>query len=211
MPRWLAFHASEFGTTLNHVTLSWDEPIPGENAACIAAGFRLNNDMVLSMSSYAGGVTTNPNRIIRPLVSDDDWQAIAALQIDVDREYFAYPEDGGEFRRTQLLSARQMSQRGRGDWWGAYLQDQLVGGMGLYFDRERTLGRFQYVTILAAFRRQRVCSTLLDHIARHAFATVRPRQLVINTGADETNPAKAAYQKIGFSEATRSFAVTRMI
>lgn len=206
---WMNTHREVFGATLNHVTLSWDEPTPGFIDEFIAAGFRPSNGLALSMCTYGGGAAINPDIAVRTLHETSEWEAMLAQQIVADREDFGYPEDGGFFRRTEMKSLKAMAEDGQGHWWGAFDGPELVGGMGLYFDVERTVGRFQYVTTRASHRRQRVCTTLLDRAVRHAFETVKVKQLVICTGADDSNPAITAYRNFGFREAVRSYALTR--
>ena len=209
LDRWLKIHETVFGKTLTHITLGWDEDAPGDNGQFIAAGFKTEDGIGLSMSSYTGGTTINSSLVVRSLQSDADWQQIIDLQVEIDRDDFHYTEDNGAFRTIQMKGLRTMADEGQGDWWGAYDQGELVGGMGLYFDVERTIGRFQYVTTRASHRRQRVCTTLLDHVVQHAFTTVRPEQLVISTGADANNPAIKVYENFGFTRAIRSYALIK--
>ncbi len=207
--RWLQIHDQVFGKTLNHVTLGWDEANPGSTEEFLADGFKSSDGMVLSLSEYSGETTINPKLEVRKLTSESEWKEMTDLQIEIDRDYFKLPQDNGVFRNNQMVALKKMADEGQGDWWGAFDQGELVGGMGLYFDEDRTIGRFQYVTTRESHRRQRVCTTLLDQVVRHAFATVRPESLVINTGADDDNPALVVYKKFGFREAMLSHALTR--
>ncbi len=207
---WLAVHRDAFGTRLNHVTLGWDEPVPGATAQFVEAGFKASHGVSFSISGYSAGAKINPRLTVRALRTTAEWEAMVEQHKQVDRDDFGYPVDDSGFRTRQLVSARRMAEAGRGDWWGAYLAETLVGGMGLFYDERGTTGRFQYVTTSPAHRRQRVCTTLLDHVVRHAFETVRPGVLVISTGADEGNPALNVYQGFGFKEAMRSYAFTRL-
>ncbi|MEM9235266.1 MAG: GNAT family N-acetyltransferase [Verrucomicrobiota bacterium] len=207
--RWLEAHRQTFGDQLNHVTFAWDEPSPGATRQFLELGFEESNGIALSITEHPEAARTNPELEIRALQSDEDWQAMISQQERIDREDFAYPEGDGLFRKRQMAGARRMAEAGHGDWWGAYLRDLLVGGMGLFFDEHRSLGRFQCVTTVAEFRRKRVCTTLLDHVVRHAFKTVNPAQLIICTGAEEENAAIPVYRNFGFKEAMRGYAVIR--
>ena len=209
--RWLEIHRQTFSTTLNHITLGWDEDHPGVTDEFLDAGFEVHDGISLSMAAYESGARINPALVVRKLRSDSEWKQMVDLQIEIDREDFDQGNDGGVFRTTQMKSLRTMAEEGHGDWWGAFHRDseELVGGMGLYFDADRTIGRFQYVTTRSSYRRQRVCTTLLDHVVRHAFERVQPEQLVISTGADDNNPAIQVYQNFGFSPADRSYALTK--
>lgn len=80
--------------------------------------------------------------------------------------------------------------------------------MGLFFDAECTIGRFQNVATVSVHRRKGVCTTLLDHVSENAFKEVGVKELVINTGDDENNPAKRVYQSVGYKECMRSFGLT---
>ena len=186
LSRWLQIHEHIFGSALNHITLGWDEDHPGVTGEFVDAGFKIQDGIGLSIAAYENPVATNPDLVVRRLRSDSEWKQMVDLQIEIDREDFQYGGDNGDFRTTQMNSLRAMAEEGRGDWWGAFDQDSeaVIGGMGLYFDADHTFGRFQYVTTRSTSRRQRVCTTILDHVVRHAFETFHPEQLVISTGAD---------------------------
>jgi len=130
------------------------------------------------------------------------------LQVKVDIDEWGLGEDPGEFRRSQEIAFRKMSLQGRGDWWGAFMGDELVGSMGLFFDRERRVGRFQNVATAAEHRRKGICSTLLDEVSRMAFDEVGVSELIINTGDAEDNPAKLVYQSLGYADGVKSFGLS---
>ena len=82
--------------------------------------------------------------------------------------------------------------------------------MGLFFDEQNQVGRFQNVSTSPAHRRQHVCTTLLDHIVRHAFTAVGAEKLVIATGAEDDNAAIPTYQNLGFKFTAPNFALKRI-
>ncbi len=208
--RWLARHAAEFGDTLNHTTIAWDEPSPGDHRGFLDRGFRLDSGAALSLERYDTPPPTNPALIVRPVVDDHGWREVVRVQTRCDDEDPHFTPDGGVFRTAQALAARRFAEAGRGQWWGAYDGDTLLGSLGLFFDETGELGRFQYVTTDPAHRRRKACSTLLDHAIRHAFDTVGAKRLVICTEGIETNPAMTVYQRCGFRPADTSYAVTRL-
>jgi len=210
LARWLQIHNTVFGNSLNHMVLGWDEPVPGEIQQFVDAGFVASHGIVLALHSPPPITPTNPDLIVRPLRGQAEWDAMTRQQSDADREDFAYPEDGGVFRASQMAAAKRMAEDGQGDWWGAFLDGQLVGGMGLFFDEAGSIGRFQYVTTAIAHRRQRVCTTILDHVVRDAFDRISPEVLVICTGAEDDNPAIPTYRNFGFRDAMRSYAFRRI-
>lgn len=209
--KWHTQHAHVFGDTLNHLTFGWDEDAPGYITEFITAGFRSVPGLNLTLNAAPHAVRINPDLVVRPIKSDAEWEAVAVSQIEVDRTDFDYPEDDGEFRRSQVIAARKLAEHNRGDWWGAFAGEKLVGSMGLYFDEARKLGRFQYVTTSPRHRRQRVCTTLLNHVTRHAFEHVGVKTLVIHTGDEDHNHAKDVYQNFGFRPTSKSYAVTRLL
>ncbi|WP_221031563.1 GNAT family N-acetyltransferase [Actomonas aquatica] len=213
--RWLERHAAEFGDSLNHITIAWDEEIPGESDGFIAQGFRLESSAALSLAhtDYADSSPppVNPALTVRPVTDDHGWREVVRVQTLCDDEDPHFDADGGAFRTRQALAAHRMIENGRGTWWGAYDRDTLLGSLGLFFDETGELGRFQYVTTDPAHRRRKACSTLLDHAIRHAFTTVGAKTLVICTEGVASNPAMALYQRFGFRPAGQSYAVTRLI
>lgn len=207
--QWLQVHHQHFGDTLNHRVFGWDECSEGEITAFLENGFKTSHGIALSLKQPSERPRLNPSLEIRPIVSAADWELVAQQQIRCDREDFQYPEDGGAFRRQQLANYQAMSADRRGNWWGAFEGDTLVGNMGLFFDAQNRVGRFQNVGTHPAYRRQRVCTTLLDHIVRDAFDRVGAEQLVICTGMEYDNPSIPTYRNFGFTDAGSSYAVMR--
>lgn len=207
---WLTVHDEAFGESLNHHIFGWDVPQEGDISAFLAAGFKTSHGISLALTEYTMPVPINPSVTVRPILTDEDWEAVINEQILVDRVDFANPEDGGEFRRKQMMAYRPLIAKGRGHWWGAFIENKLVGNMGLFFDEANIVGRFQNVSTHPAHRRKRICTTLLDHIVRHTFETVEAKQLVICTGADDDNAAIPTYKNFGFKFAAPSFALKRI-
>ena len=176
----------------------------------MADGFKTSHGISLVMNEYPMAVSINPAVTVRPILTDEDWEAVLLEQGLVDRIDFNYPEDNGVFRRNQMMAYRKLIENGRGHWWGAFLNEGLVGDMGLFFDEQNEVGRFQNVSTHPAHRRELICTTLLDHIVRHAFEEIRAKQLVICTGAEDDNAAIPTYQNFGFQFAAPNFAVKRI-
>ena len=158
-------------------------------------GFELNEETVLALSDSPTQVRTNPDLDIRKLTHDWEWQASIELQI---AEGFSSVSaaDYRIFKTDQMANYRLNSERGHGHWWGAFLGDELVGDMGLYFDFTGKITRFQNVGTAMAHRRKRVCTTLLDSIVRQTLPQVD--QLVIVT--DQGSIAETIYCSLGFQK-----------
>lgn len=210
LARWLEVHENAFGDSLNHQVFGWDEPREGDISEFLSAGFSPSHGIALSLQSPPRDTVINPELTVRPISTDAEWQQVLEQQIRVDRIDFKYPEDGGVFRRNQLKEDRQLAAEARGHWWGAFRGDQLAGNMGLFFDEQNQIGRFQNVATDPDFRRQRVCTTLLHHIVAHAFTEVGAEKLVICTSSEDENPAIPTYQSFGFQFEAPNYAVKRI-
>ena len=89
---------------------------------------------------------------------------------------------------------RKMAQAGLGAWFGAFLENQLVADLGLFF--EAGVGRFQQVETHPDFRRRGICGTLVYHSSRFGFEKMEARTLVMV--ADEHYHAARIYESVGF-------------
>lgn len=207
---WLKTHRNAFGEFLKHHIFGWDEPREGDISAFLEDGFQTSHGISLMMNEYSTPVPINPSITVRPIQTDEDWEAVLHEQELVDNIDFSYPDDNGVFRRKQMMAYQKLIEAGRGHWWGAFEHENLVGDMGLFFDETNEVGRFQNVSTHPAHRRKRICTTLLDHIVRHAFETVGAKQLVIATGAEEDNPAIPTYKNFGFQLAAPNYALKRV-
>jgi hypothetical protein len=206
---WMDIHQSEFGETLAHVTFGWDSENQGTVDEFQHNGFNLVDDVVLRMRKYKAIARINRDIEIRKISNDRDWAAVTALQVKVDTEDMGFgDEDKGAFRKSQEIAFRKMIEIGLGDWWGAFLGDELISSMGLFFDRDLTIGRFQNVATASKHRGKGACTTVLDYASRNAFEVVGVKELAINTGDDESNPAKHVYQAIGFRDGIKSYGLT---
>lgn len=202
--KWMKIHQKEFGTKPAHLAIGWDTGEKGDPSEFVENGFELNEGIVLSLSDSPTQVRTNPALDIRKLTHDWEWQASIELQI---AEGFSSVSEADYriFKTDQMANYRLNSERGHGHWWGAFLEDELVGDMGLYFDPTGKIGRFQNVGTAKAHRRKRVCTTLLDAIVRQTLPQVD--QLVIVT--DQGSIAETIYRSLGFQEHCFQFGLCR--
>ncbi len=193
--KWLQIHQEEFGPKPRHIALGWDSDEKGDPSQFLKDGFELTDDIVLTLSGSSTQVRTNPELEIRRLAQDWEWQASIELQI---AEGFprVNDEDYRIFKTAQMANYRLNSERGHGDWWGAFLGDELVGDMGLYFDLSKKIARFQNVGTSIPHRRKRVCTTLLDTVVRQSLS--KAEQLVIVT--EPSSVAETIYRSLGFQE-----------
>ncbi|MGH8778126.1 GNAT family N-acetyltransferase [Paraburkholderia sp.] len=140
-------------------------------------------------------VSTNAAVAVRPLNSNEDWDAWATMLLaDMDD-----PSDVTSIRYVawQQAAYRTLVSRGLGDEWGAFIDGELAGSLGLFFIGG--IGRFQSVLTGEPYRNRGVCKTLVSEaIARTAG---RANRLVMV--ADESHHAGTIYETLGFRRRDR--------
>lgn len=203
--RWKALFAREIGTPdqVRHLAFGWDtvEGETGEVAPFLAAGFDLDTSIVLTARQVHIPPKFNPGVEIRAFESDEDWEQATQNQIAHREPQFSL-EGYTKFRRAKMASYRAMAAQGLGHWFGAYVEGQLAGDLGLFVDQtEDKVGRFQFVTTYETFRRQGVCSTLVYKVAQFGFTNMGVETLVMV--ADEDYFAARIYESVGFQPTER--------
>jgi GNAT superfamily N-acetyltransferase len=181
-----------------HLAFGWDVTgdEPGEVGPFLERGMEYEAAPVMIASSLAPSARANDEVEVRALTTDAEWEAATMLQIasrDMRHGLGAYTA----FKRAQMARYRAMSEAGRGEWYGAFLGDELVGDMGLFHDGEG-VARYQSVETAQARRRQGVCTRLLAEAARQGAARHGGfDQLVIV--AEPGGPAARVYERAGFA------------
>jgi pimeloyl-ACP methyl ester carboxylesterase/GNAT superfamily N-acetyltransferase len=101
-----------------------------------------------------------------------------------------------DFKERAMASCRNVQERGYGSWWGTFMNDQLVGDMGLFFDPDEKVGRFQSVETHTDYQNRGVCKTILKHILKWSIEDHGISDLVIVTTKE--NHAQHVYRSMGF-------------
>ena len=206
--KWIRMHREEFGDKLKHVTFSWDEEIRGDLECFETAGFKVNDDVALTLRDECLFDGDNPNVEVRRIVDEAGWEECLQLQIKMDQGPGGIIDEGGAFRRRQVDCFKRLTADGRGNWWGGYIDGKLATTMGLFFDEKEEVGRFQNVLTLPEFRRQRAAATVLAEMSRCAFKEGRAKELVIHTGAEEDNVALGLYTLIGYERRQKNYGMS---
>lgn len=200
--RWPELFAGEIGRPpgVKHQTFGWDstEGEIGRAEEFVGRGYRLIQMDVLATSEVRPPRHLNEGVQVRPLRSDDDWQAALDNQLrnrDDNHEESSYRE----FRRRQNLRYRTMQDAGLGYWYGAFLEGQLVADLGLYV--LDGLARFQNVVTDADHRRRGVAGTMVYRASLEAVEKLGAEQLVII--ADRGSDAGRLYRSLGYELAER--------
>ena len=140
-------------------------------------------------------VATNSWVKVRPFAAQQDWDDWSRMQLaDMPN-----PTDitSQRYMAHQQTAYRRLIDRGLGNWWGAFINDEQVGSLGLFF--LDGIGRFQSVITGPQHRNRNVCKTLVSEVIRQSAG--RSSRLVIV--ADETYHAGKIYEAIGFQQQGR--------
>lgn len=192
---WISAFKKEFGERLGHITFGWESQEIGYIDEFIQAGFSRESESVLVLEGLEATHISRNDLVVRKIESDADWEKVLNLQVytsegeNPSEEYLDFKTRGFEAYRT-------LSENGDGNWWGAFLDDRLVGDMGLYFDDSIETGRFQSVETHPDYRRIGVCSKLLHSVSMDALKKNPSIKLVICTEMD--SDAERIYRKLGF-------------
>lgn len=200
LERWRALFAQEIGVPpqVKHQVFGWDSPEGTEGAVqpFLAAGFRLERNLVLASTAPLLPARPSSEVRIRPLKTDADWERAVENQVACREPEF---EEGEylQFQRQQMARYRRLAASGHGDWYGAFIGRRLVADLGL-FNREG-VGRYQSVVTHPAFRRRGIAGTLVCEAGRQALARYGLQALVIVADQD-SSPARL-YASLGFAPA----------
>ncbi|WP_028226913.1 GNAT family N-acetyltransferase [Paraburkholderia ferrariae] len=176
-----------------HRAFTWPEGAKGavEVEAFVQQGYDLTVCRVLAAHPREiHPVAINPEVKVRRFESQQDWDDWSRMQL-------ADMPDPDDIRSRLFMANReavyrQLIGRGLGDWWGAFIGDEQVGSLGLFF--LDGIGRFQWVITSERHRNQKVCKTLVTEAIR--MTEGQSKRLVMV--ADEAYHAGAIYEAMGF-------------
>jgi ribosomal protein S18 acetylase RimI-like enzyme len=213
--RWEAAFAREFAAQpeTRHHTFCWDRTDDDVGAArteFAPAGYAL--EVTVGLVARPDQIRAHPraNRevAVRPLdpAGDDDlWDEVVEMQV-AGRDAEDHAEESYRaFSRRRLDDLRRLFAAGRGAWYVAQLDGEMVGSCGVVVTEGR--GRFQSVDTALAYRRRGICSRLIVEAAHHAAATYGARRFVI--AADAEYHALGIYESLGFAPVERVAGVCR--
>jgi hypothetical protein len=135
-------------------------------------------------------VATNSLVEVRKFGTQRDWD-------DWSRMQFADMPNPSNITSQRYLAHlqtayRTLIARGLGNWWGAFINDEQVGSLGLFFFGG--IGRFQSVLTAEQHRNRNICKTLVSEVIKLT-AGQSDRLVMV---ADESYHAGALYEAMGF-------------
>ena len=201
---WLARFAAEFPAA-RHVTLAVSTPFPVTPppgapppgalvpADFPAAGLEPERGTVLTAASVTPPPRPAEQAGIRPLESDDDWQA----SLDLGVRCFG-AEGSQEYLVRRNDARRRLIRAGRGAWFGAFGGGRLLAQLGVC-DAGDGRARYQDVETDPAARRRGLAGTLVWQAGLYARQVMGAATLVIV--ADPAGEAIRVYRSCGFAGA----------
>ena len=198
--RWTALFEREVGRPpeVTHKVFGWDAAGEGEGdiEPFLAAGYALETSAVMATSTLKLPQKYNHDVKIRAL-TEADYAAVVDLHVLSGYEGES-EADYRPFWEANMRGFGRMVRAGRGAWFGAFLDGELVADMGIFTDGE--LARYQAVVTHPEYRRRGICGTLLYEVGRYALRR-GARTLVIV--ADDAYFAKNIYASVGFTPKER--------
>jgi ribosomal protein S18 acetylase RimI-like enzyme len=202
---WLERFETEFPDT-HHRAFGFDVT---DGAADDVVGFAergLEVDVSSVMTATAVRPPLHPNdeAVYRPFELDSDW----AQSVELNLACFGSGDSPSHltFVERRVLGNRSLVTGGHGQWFGAFIGDDLVAQMGIV-SATPSLARFQLVETHPDFRGRGLAGTLAHRVSRYAFDELGAQSLVIV--ADPEYLAIKIYRAIGFSDGERQLQAER--
>lgn len=205
--QWRRLFAEEIGVppATKHLAFGWDTTA-GETGVIqpfLDAGFRSNSSVVLTTTEVSKPPKFNEQIEVRRVTKDWEWEG--ALEVQVACRKPEHAVDGYLiFKRRQRARWRAMTEAGQGEWFGAFVEDRIMGNLGVFV--EGGVGRFQSVVTHPDYRRRGICGTLVYEVAQYAFEHLGAQTLVMV--ADEDYHAAKIYESVGFRPTEHQVGIT---
>lgn len=165
------------------------------------AGFRVEASSVMTADSVVPPARPTTEADVRALTGDDDWAQQVTLSL-VGEE----AEVTSDFVTARVAAERSLVDAGHGQWFGAFLDGQLVSSLGI-FVASPGLARYQQVKTHPEFRGRGLCGTLVHHAGRFGFDELGVETLVMV--ADPDYSAIRIYRAAGFRDDEIQLQATR--
>lgn len=178
---------------IEHYTFCWRGIEKRDYSEYVDAGYEYAENVVLTCNArqLVRPEKLNEEVSIRPLLSRaDQEQWFAMIRDQRDAELGHYGTD--RFIRWAIEEYNRLTQKGMGNFFGAFLGDVLVSVAGLY--RSNGVGRFQQVVTDYRHYNKGICKTLLHSIAAQAFEDLHTLVII----ADNNYHAARLYRSLGF-------------
>ena len=116
------------------------------------------------------------------------------------------PAENRDFTERRMTARREQQEAGLGGWFGAFVDGEMLCGLGLFTDGSG-LGRFQDVETVASARRRGLAASLVHHASLVGLREYAIRELVMV--ADPDYAAIRIYRSLGFTDSEIQIQVAR--
>ena len=178
--------------------LTWDSDELGE------CGLEVERSVVMTATEVHEPLRPNTEAVCRMLASDADWAAALDLHAAVDGTFD--PAENRSFTQRRMTARREQQEAGLGGWFAAFVDGEMLCGLGLFTDGSG-LGRFQDVETMASARRRGLAATLVHHASVSGLQDYAIRDLVMV--ADPGYAAIRIYRSLGFVDSEIQVQVAR--
>lgn len=178
---------------IKHFTFCWSGNDTSGIQPFIDAGYKLEEISVLKAEKkdILPLQLKNEEILISPFNSKKDWGKWVKLELEEREE--GYSEEGYRiYLEGRVEVYQKLNQKGQGNFYGAYLNDELIAAAGLF--HQNKIGRFQMVRTKETHRKKGICKTLIHHMCQEGFQ--QADTLVI--AADKGYYALGIYERMGF-------------
>ncbi|HET6401422.1 MAG TPA: GNAT family N-acetyltransferase [Candidatus Kapabacteria bacterium] len=205
--RWRALHAERIAPhqPVRNRLLVWEGIPDGRDVLepYLAGGLTFSTFDVLRLQQLRKPANYRPEIIIRAIADTDEvWRSVISMNVESFGIRYDDP-DYQHFAEQRIAHHRAMVRKGMGHWYGAYVNGELAGSLGIFWGDG--LCRFQEVAVRPQFRRQGIAATLVYEAAKNALRNFPNFPQVI--AADGEGDAIRIYRALGFETDSRSFAL----
>jgi ribosomal protein S18 acetylase RimI-like enzyme len=202
---WLSRFVSEFPGA-EHVALGVDgvDHDLVELRGFAERGLSVELETVMTATTVHEPRRPNRDATYRQVESDADWAQSVELRMACNDEF----EPGAHrvYAERSTETNRALVRAGRGAWFGAFQDGQLLSQLGLY-GAGAGRARFQHVETHPDARRRGLAGSLVHHVSRYGLDELGAATLVMV--ADPGYVAIDLYRSVGFRDTESQLSIER--
>lgn len=203
---WRKQFASEIGChpEIEHEAFGWDSSHGemGDIESFLDAGFKTDICSVLVADSLSKPSHYSSEAITRPLETEDEWVASAWC----GSSYGDKPAQHLNKRVEAFTESwRGVMERGEGIQYGAFVNGELAGVVGVY--RFEDAGVVDGVVVHTDHRKQGIGRSMVYDAAAHALTELDVRETMLL--AEEGSAAERMYTQLGFAVVEKQVGILR--
>lgn len=204
---WNTYFEDEFSDlNVEHRAFAWDNLEEGNVSEFIENGCSFEGVFTLATNEVNKTHKHNSDIVVKPIITDSEWEQAYELQV-LCRDQIYSEEIYRQFKKPQMEEYRDLYLKGKGHWFGAFLNGEIVGDLGIFHGNVsgKPLGRFQNVGTHPNHRRKGICSTLVYEASMQALESYPIDNLVMI--ADSNYHAAEIYKSVGFKEVEKMYSL----